>query len=219
MSTSTTSVSAQDTTPVLREESVALQFDFPQPIDKAVLNTLPLSRYDGPIHLINQDEQVDAAVATLSQATILGFDTETRPSFRRGDNYPVALLQLASDDGVWLFRLNQLDHTGPLADLLANEAVLKVGVAIRDDIRALQKRFEFEPGGFVEISQITTRLKITNTGLRALVGIFLGERVSKSAQVTNWARQELTDAQLHYAANDAWVSRRLYQHLLDHGYV
>lgn len=219
MSTSTTSVSAQGTTPVLREESVALQFDFPQPIDKAVLNTLPLSRYDGPIHLINQNDQVDAAVATLSQATILGFDTETRPSFRRGDNYPVALLQLASDDGVWLFRLNQLDNTRPLADLLANETVLKVGVAIRDDIRALQKRFDFEPGGFVEISQITTRLKITNTGLRALVGIFLGERVSKSAQVTNWARQELTDAQLHYAANDAWVSRRLYQHLLDHGYV
>lgn len=204
---------------VLRDESVALSLDFPQPIDKALLNTLPLSRYEGPIHLIEQDDQVGDAVQALHQSAILGFDTETRPSFRRGESYPVSLLQLAGDDGVWLFRLNKLSRLQPLAKLLADPDIIKTGVAIHDDIKKLQDCFPFEPGSFIEISQITKRLKITNTGLRALVGIFLGERVSKSAQVTNWARQELTEAQIHYAANDASVSRRLYVHLAEHGYV
>jgi ribonuclease D len=142
--------------------------------------------------------------------TLLGFDTESRPSFRRGDNHPVALLQLAGAERVYLFQLQLLDNLDPILALLADPAIRKAGVAIRDDIRKLQELGGFAPGNFVEISDLSRQLEITNTGLRNLCAIFLGIRVSKGAQVTNWARPDLTSAQTSYAATDAWVSRLLY---------
>jgi ribonuclease D len=153
----------------------------------------------------------------LRDETLLGFDTESRPSFRRGDNHPVALLQLAGVERVFLFQLQLLDNLDPLFSLLADPAIRKAGVAIRDDIRKLRDLAEFSQANFVEISDLSRRLEVNNTGLRSLCAMFLGFRVSKGAQVTNWARRDLAENQIAYAATDAWVSRLLYLKLAAFG--
>lgn len=183
-------------------------------ISKEDINELPLARYDGEIVVVNRDPELPAAVEALRADDLLGFDTETRPTFRKGVNYPVALLQLATAERVYLFQLLQLTDVSELWAVLADKNICKAGVAIRDDIRKLHKRHELKPGNFVEVSEITARTGIINTGLRALAGHYLGVRVSKSAQITNWSRTELTPAQIQYAATDAWVSRCLYEELL-----
>jgi ribonuclease D len=183
---------------------------FPVTIAKEQVNTLPLARYEGPISVVGQPEDVRAAVDYLRDETLLGFDTESRPSFRRGDNHPVAILQLAGAERVFLFQLQLIEDLRPLFALLTDPSIRKAGVAIRDDIRKLQDLHDFKPANFVEISDLSRRIEVNNTGLRSLCALFLGYRVSKGAQVTNWARSDLTQAQVSYAATDAWVSRLLY---------
>ncbi len=183
---------------------------FPTTIAKEQVNALPLARYEGPITVVAHPREVSAAVDYLRDESLLGFDTESRPSFRRGDNHPVALLQLAGAERVYLFQLHQLDNLQPILALLADPAIRKAGVAIRDDIRKLQELDAFEPRNFVEISDFSRHLDINNTGLRNLSAMFLGYRVSKGAQVTNWARPDLSQPQITYAATDAWISRLLY---------
>lgn len=195
----------------------ALPASFPKSITKELINSLPLCRYDGPIHLVSGPDDLPMALRELEQETILGFDTETRPSFQRGDNYPVALLQLCGSRGVWLFQLGWLPQPGPLFEVLANPSILKVGVAIHDDIKKLRDLSDFAPAGFVEVSQLSSKAGIVNTGLRALAAMFLGCRISKAAQVTNWSRRILTEQQLNYAATDAWVSREVYLRLRELG--
>ncbi len=183
---------------------------FPTTIAREQVNALPLARYEGPISVISRPRDVHAAVDYLRDESLLGFDTESRPSFRRGDNHPVALLQLAGVERVYLFQLQAIEHLDPVLALLADPSIRKAGVAIRDDIRKLQELGGFVPANFVEVSDLSRRLEVNNTGLRNLTAMFLGFRVSKGAQVTNWARPDLTQAQISYAATDAWVSRLLY---------
>jgi len=190
---------------------------FPATIAKQQINTLPLARYEGPVTVVARPAEVAAAVDYLRDETLLGFDTESRPSFRRGDNHPVALLQLAGVERVYLFQLQLLGNLEPVYSLLADPRVRKAGVAIRDDIRKLQELERLAPANFVEISDMSRRLEVENTGLRSLCAIFLGFRVSKGAQVTNWARPDLSDQQITYAATDAWVSRMLYLKLASVG--
>lgn len=179
-------------------------------ITKEEINALPIRAYEGPIELIRSDDQMAAALRELHRADLLGFDTETKPTFKRGQNHPAALLQLGTADRVFLFQLLQLENIQPLWDLLANPAILKAGVAIADDIKKLQERQPFKPAGFVEIADLTQGLGILNTGLRSLAGLLLNFRISKRAQVSNWALDQLSESQIQYAATDAWVSRELY---------
>lgn len=185
----------------------------PEKITKEEINALPIRAYEGPIELIRSDDQLDAALSELHRADLLGFDTETKPTFKRGQNHPAALLQLGTADRVFLFQLLQLENIQPLWDLLANPAILKAGVAIADDIKKLQERHPFKPAGFVEIADLTQGLGILNTGLRSLAGLLLNFRISKRAQVSNWALDQLSESQIQYAATDAWVSRELYIHM------
>ncbi|MFA5258028.1 MAG: 3'-5' exonuclease [Opitutales bacterium] len=191
----------------------------PTTISKEVINVLPLSRYDGPIELVSTPGQMHVAVAALKKESILGFDTETRPSFKRGKGYPPALLQLGGAEKVYLFQLLKLEDLSPVLEILSDPDIVKVGVAIRDDVRKLREQKDFIPGGFVELADITQKADVVNTGLRSLAGIFLGVRISKGAQVSNWSRDHLTDAQTVYAATDAWISREIYMKLLDIGLV
>ncbi len=195
------------------------ELTFPTTISKEVINDLPLSRFDGPIELIHTQGQLNVAVAELKKEKILGFDTETRPSFKRGRSYPPALLQLGGAEKVYLFQLQRLEDISPVLEVLANPDIVKVGVAIRDDVRKLREMKDFYPAGFVELADITQKADIVNTGLRSLAGIFLGVRISKGAQVSNWSRDHLTEAQTVYAATDAWISREIYIKLLDLGMV
>ncbi len=186
---------------------------WPERIEKEAINQLPLIAYEGKIEIIKTLESARIACEKLSRETVLGFDTETRPAFNKGESFLPSLVQLAASDCVYLFQLGQIGSLAPLVSIFSNTAILKVGVAIHDDIKALNQIEKFTPAGFVEISTFTSPLGIVNTGLRPLCAIFLGYRISKRAQVTNWARAQLDEAQISYAATDAWISRELYQKL------
>ena len=150
---------------------------------------------------------------------MLGFDTETRPTFKRGQTFPPSLLQLASPHTVFLFQLGKLQQRDALRALLGNPRISKVGVAVHDDILKLQELVDFQAAGFLDLSTFTRKNGIVNTGLRNLVALFLGFRISKAAQVTNWSKSMLTEAQITYAATDAWVSLLLHQHLKERGWI
>jgi ribonuclease D len=153
---------------------------------------------------------MDAAVEKLKHEAVLGFDTETRPTFKKGDYYPPALIQLGTLDCVYLFRICVTKSLAPLLPILESESILKTGVAIKDDVKELRAMEDFQAGGFVEIADITLKLGYENRGLRALAGLLMQGRISKAAQVSNWARPELDLKQVRYAATDAWISRELY---------
>ena len=184
---------------------------FPKSVSKEAINRLPLGRYKGEINLINNDRALEIAVQSLQREKVLGFDTETRPTFHKGQSYPLALLQLATPNSVYLFQLRDLESLELLSPILSNAQIIKAGVAIHDDIKKLKELCNFQPAGFLELSSISQKLGIVNTGLRSLFAIFLSSRVSKGAQVSNWSRRQLTKSQINYAATDAWVSLRLYQ--------
>lgn len=179
-------------------------------ISKEAINALPLIQWTGPTFVLNTLEEFEEAAHELQKCTILGFDTETRPSFKKGEHYPTSLVQLASESAVYLFRLKKATHVQALRPLFESDHIIKTGVAIHDDLKALQKLCPFTAAGFVEITQLTTKLGYQSKGLRALAGLLLGGRISKAAQVSNWARRELEPKQITYAATDAWISRELY---------
>ena len=184
-------------------------------ITKEEINALPLVAYEGPVTLVADDRQLKEALPHLRKEKVLGFDTESRPSFRKGQNFPVSLLQLGGEETIWLFQVGKFSNLRPLWKILANPGILKCGVAIQDDIKKLRDLLDFQPAGFVEIADLTQQAGILNTGLRSLAGLLLNMRISKRAQVSNWARSQLTEAQIQYASTDAWVSRRLYLHMMD----
>ncbi len=179
-------------------------------ISKAEINELPLIFWDGRIEILDTVEDMQAAVTKLLNETHLGFDTETRPTFKKGEYYPPALIQLGTADCVYLFRISAIQSFEPLLPILESTDILKTGVGIKEDVKELRKMAEFSPAGFGEITELTTKLGYENRGLRALTGLFLNGRISKAAQVSNWARQELDAKQIRYAATDAWVSREIY---------
>jgi ribonuclease D len=179
-------------------------------ISKAEINELPLISWEGNIQILNTSDEMAAAVEKLKGETVLGFDTETRPTFKKGDYYPPALIQLGTTDCVYLFRISLTNSLTPLLPILESNTILKTGVAIKDDVKELRKMQDFRPAGFVEIADITLTLGYENRGLRALAGLLIGGRISKAAQVSNWARSELDNKQIRYAATDAWISRELY---------
>ena len=176
-------------------------------IEKEFISALPLMQYEGKIVLVEDEKTAKKAVRALSREKILGFDTETRPCFRRGIGYMVSLVQLCGKKCVYLFRLDFCGGVPVLFPLLENPNILKVGVAVKDDVLHLKMRAPFDDAGFVDASKFTRAARIENTGLRALAAHFLGGRISKAAQVSNWAAKELSPQQIVYAATDAWISR------------
>ena len=180
---------------------------------KEDINALPIGRWEGPTRLVRTLEEVLAAVEALSQTPVLGFDTETRPAFRKGQKFLPSLLQLASSEEVFLF---QLKHTGlpePLTTLLGNPAIVKTGVSLDFDLLSLQELHPFHPRGFVDLARIARHKGIKNQGLRGLAAVVCGIRISKSMRTTNWANNDLTPQQMQYAATDAWIGREIYQRL------
>lgn len=182
-------------------------------ISKDELAELPLNQFDGEIILVDSEEIYIEAIDYLSKQTVLGFDTETKPSFKKGTVNSVALLQLSTNNRAFLFRLNQLGLPEGVKMILQNQHIKKVGVALRDDIKGLQRISPFKPAGFIELQEHVQDFGIQNFGLKKITGIVLGFRISKSQRLTNWEATELTEAQQNYAATDAWVSYLIYQSL------
>ena len=182
-------------------------------ISKAEINLLPLGAYEGPVHLVSTQKDLQNAVRALEEEKLLGFDIETRPAYRRGEAYRPSLLQLAGMRAVYVFQLQELNIPDGIDTLLSEPSILKTGVAIRDDIAGLHELFHFEPNGFVELSSLAGSLGYENSGLRGLAACLLGFRISKSAQTSNWANRNLTNVQIKYAATDAWAGREIYKKL------
>jgi ribonuclease D len=183
------------------------------------INTLPLFSYSGEVFLIRTTEGVEKALERLSGETVLGFDTETRPSFIRGKSYAPSLVQLAGESAIYLFQLKWQPLSSPLAGLLASGNVVKAGVAAHEDMHALEKLYPFTPAGVVDLAAVARRHHLQNQSLRALAAFFLGIRVSKGEQCSNWGMRDLTMRQVRYAATDAWVSRAIYLRMREQGMV
>ena len=183
---------------------------FDRKMNKGEINALPLQRHDGPVEVVSDKKELSRALAALEGERVLGFDTETRPSFRKGEFHQVSLLQLAGEGKVFLFQLRPLGFPEALRALLSHPGLVKTGVSMKDDIKGLQALGRFEPGGVVDLGIKAREAGVQNLGLRGLAAVFLGIRISKGAQVTNWARATLSPAQIIYAATDAWVGREIY---------
>ena len=187
-------------------------------LSKEDINALPLFGYSGETLVVNTPAEERVALKRLHGATILGFDTETRPSFRKGKVYNPALVQIAREDVVFLFHIKSLGLSPELAAFFSNPGILKVGVAIKDDMRALTRLLPFEPTGLVDLAQMARRNKIAQQGLRGLAAYLLGARISKGEQCSNWGKEALSPKQIAYAATDAWISLAIYRCMLDYGF-
>lgn len=184
-------------------------------ISKEQLNTLPTERFDGEIVVIDSSEQVAEAVEALKRASIIGFDTETKPSFQKGQINNVALIQLAAGDKCFLIRLSKLGFPEEIKDILENENLLKVGLSVKDDFHNLYKIAEFKPKGFVDLQEFVRKFHITDSSLTKIHAIVLGKRISKSQQLTNWEAPSLNPKQQQYAALDAVACVNIYKALTD----
>lgn len=169
--------------------------------------------FQGKIHLIKNDREFSAVAAELNSAKELGFDTETRPSFVKGQSFKVALLQLATENDAYLIRLHAITQFQNIITIFENSEIIKVGVAIRDDLNQLQKLFKFTPRNFIELQQLAKTKGLKNFGLKGMAEEVLQGTLSKGPKTTNWEAHTLTDRQLMYAATDAWVGLKLHQKL------
>lgn len=173
---------------------------------------LPIQAYEGPVELVQTPEAADAAAARLMQDKVLGFDTETRPTFQKGQYYPPALIQLGGAREVCVFQLKKTGLTPGLKVLLESSRVIKTGVSMAYDVKTLKDHGEFDAAGFVDIGDVARAWGIPNHGLRPLAAQFLQIRISKSSQRSNWDSDPLKPKQIIYAATDAWISYEIYKH-------
>ena len=188
-------------------------------ITKEEINQLPIGQFEGEVIVVSNSRNVVAAAREISRHEFTGFDTETKPSFQKGKLNQVSLVQFAVPGKAFLFRIKKIGLTDPLLNLFANPDIKKIGLALRDDVKDLQKLKPFDPGGFVELSEITKELGIVNAGARGLAGLFLDIRISKAQQTSNWENAVLTRKQIKYAATDAWVCLEIYRKLMLKGYL
>ena len=183
---------------------------FKESITKEELVDLPLKWFEGEIVVVNSEKTLRQAVEVLSKQSVIGFDTETKPAFKKGVFNKVALLQLSTKKQAFLIRVNKIGLSDEICAILSNPKIIKPGVAIRDDIKGLQIWKKFKPGGFVELQDSAVELGIQNFSLKKLTAIACGFRISKGQQLTNWEADELTEKQQIYAATDAWTSMKIY---------
>jgi len=188
---------------------------YPESITPDELEKCELSWFRGEIAVIEDIKAFKEIFPRLLGSQILGFDTETRPSFRKGRKNRVSLIQLANEDIACLIRINRIGIPAELAELLANPDIIKAGVAVHDDIRFLKRVKGFSPSGFVDLQKFVRDFGIQCSGLKKLSAIVLGFRISKRQQVTDWEAEKLSEAQQIYAATDAWVCHQIYSKLVN----
>lgn len=186
---------------------------FPPNIDKEEVQRMEPCSIDGRIVVVDHPDRVEPAVAALRQARIIGFDTETRPSFLKGIHFRVALLQLATDTTCYLFRLQMIGHSTALKALLEDPDVIKVGLSTGDDTRSLQTWMRCRPRGFLELQSYVKQFGIQDMSLQKIYANIFHERISKTQQLSNWEICPLRPAQQKYAAIDAWACLRIYNKL------
>lgn len=186
-----------------------------QRYDKTILATLPIEAFKGKIVVINRISDVKKAVSYLMQQHILGFDTETKPSFRKGKTNKVALLQVATHDVAFLFQLNATGITDDIVKLLEDKTITKVGLSLSDDMRALLQRRKFKPGDFIDVQDLVKKIGIEDMSLQKIYANLFGMKISKTKQLSNWNTENLDDKQRKYAALDAYACIRIYEKVME----
>ena len=181
---------------------------------KDLIQWLPLAAFGGEVIVVDTPEKVEEAVEYLSKQNAIGVDTESRPSFTRGVHYPTALLQIATEQRCYLFRLTHVGMPQALADLFANPKITKVGLAFKDDIAGLRRRRDFKPANCIDLQTIVPKYGILDMGLQKIFAICFGRKISKAQQLTNWENSHLTPDQARYASTDAWATLLIYKDLM-----
>ena len=182
-------------------------------INKEELKDMPKAIFPGQIHVVQTPLEAEKAVAYLKTCPLLGIDSETRPSFTKGQSHKVALLQISSEEHCFLFRLNLTGLTLPVIMLLENPNVIKVGLSLRDDFMMLHKRAPFEQHSCIELQEYVRTFGIQDKSLQKLYAILFAEKISKSQRLSNWEAEVLTQPQQQYAATDAWACINIYNRL------
>jgi ribonuclease D len=183
-------------------------------ITKEQINELPPETFKGKIYVVDSAHNVDRAVNRLLRASLLGFDTETKPSFQKGQTNKVALMQLATEDECFLFRLNKIGYPDALDDIICNPAIKKIGLSLRDDFAAIRKRSDKAPVNFIDLQQFVHKFGIDDNSLQKIYALVFGKKITKNQRLSNWEAEQLTPAQQMYAAIDAWACIRIYKHLI-----
>ena len=179
-------------------------------ISREAMLELPIGRFEGEVCLVATPQDLARARTDLLQETIVGFDTETRPAFHKGESYHPSLFQAATARAVYLFQLRHREAFPLLAELLNEKRIVKAGISVADDLRTLKHVFPFVEKSVVDLGIVARHAGYGQTGLRNLAGIFMGIRIAKGTKTSNWAASNLTAQQIAYAATDAWVCRELY---------
>lgn len=181
------------------------------------IEPMPLCAFPGEIHTIDREgQELNRAIAYLKEQEMIGFDTESRPVFSPGQrNHGVALLQLSGPDHAFLFRTQKIGMPKGLCKIMASRDILKIGAAVRDDVRGLQRFSRFDPHGYVDLQCIAWEWGIKDKSVKKLAANILGLKVSKAQQLSNWEAETLTQAQKMYSATDAWVCLEMYRKLLN----
>ena len=182
-------------------------------ITKEEIAKFNIEEFVGRIFVVDTQDKADEAVDYLSGFNNLGFDTETRPAFRKGNLNNVALIQLATDKQCYLFRLNRIGSSPSLIRLLSDAKVRKIGLSLKDDFNSMSRRMKFTPRGFLDLQKIVSEHNIADLSLQKIYAILFQKKISKSQRLSNWEAEELSDAQKKYAALDAWACLRIYEEL------
>jgi ribonuclease D len=179
-------------------------------ITKEEINALELGKYSGDIVLVDTNEELIRACEEIRACRLIGIDTETKPSFKKGQINSVALLQIATDQKAYIIRLKSVTMGMELASIFSDETIVKVGIAVKDDLKDLKKLHSFEEKSIVDLNLFAPKLGFESIGAKKLSALVLGIRISKRQQVSNWEQKKLTNAQIVYAATDAWICREIY---------
>ncbi len=193
-----------------RAGAPALPGEFLRTISREEMAGLPIRRYEGEVHLVATPEHAERALADIREESVVGFDTETRPAFRKGESHLPCLVQVATARAVYLFQLQRLDFSAMVAEFVAEPRIVKVGVSLAHDLRQLKLVFPLVEASILDAGHVAHCHGLRQTGLRNLAGIFLGFRIPKGNRTSNWAAPRLSAAQINYAATDAWACRELF---------
>ncbi|WP_370087253.1 3'-5' exonuclease [Ekhidna sp.] len=192
---------------------------FAEHITKEDIRALPLLAFEGNIHILDTEEDCKKAVQELRKFETLGFDTEKKPTFNKGEYNHTAMVQLSTMEDAYLFRLNNMGYPSSLFELMSDPSILKLGISIDDDLKDLNKARKFKPKNFTDLNDVVRELGVKHMGVKKLAAVFLESRISKNQQVSNWEAETLTPSQQKYAATDAWICLAIYNQLKRKGYI
>lgn len=183
-------------------------------IPKETLATLPVVEFSGHISVIDTMDEAVSALQFLSTQSIVGFDTETKPNFRKGQSNTVSLIQISTDSHSFLFRINKLGLFDQMRSFLESESTLKIGLSLKDDFHMLHRKGDFNPAGFIDLQSFVKEYHIADASLQKIYGIIFDRKISKSKRLSNWEAPTLTESQQTYASIDAWACLKIYNYLI-----